>query len=38
VQELLESVSTNASVKYREPDCWASEVMLSAVHVSKYGA
>ena len=35
VHEVFESVSRKASVKYREPDCCAIELMLSVVQVSK---
>ena len=38
VQEVLPSVSRNASVKWFAPDCCAVAERLSAVHVSKYGA
>src|SRR3954452_3625632 len=37
VHDVLLSVSRKARVKYRAPDCWASVVTLSVVHVSKYG-
>src|SRR6266511_515443 len=38
VHEVLLSVSRNASVKYRAPDCRAMSEMLSGIQVSKYGA
>jgi hypothetical protein len=38
VQEVLFSVSRNASVKYLSPEAFAVEVMPSLVQVSKYGA
>src|SRR5437667_2970355 len=38
VHEVLLSVSRNASVKYRAPDCCAVSVMVPGSQVSKYGA